>query len=505
MTKRDLKADKFADVILITGGLACALTFVYLVYSYPLTGRKHFNSLVGVSLYLGFPVMVAALSFAALWLRSSYKINLALSILSISVAVYAAEFLLGVSMSTRSGAEVTLWGMGRFSAEQKEEISALAKRAGRDFDFRTRAGVVRELRQQGISAVPSFIPLELLKRQADGTFRSELHAGGAEILPVSGISNSVTVLCNETGRYAMYDSDEHGFHNPKGLWASGQVAIAALGDSFTAGACVPSNKHFVALIRNHYPATLNLGMLGQGPLIQLAALKEYLPFVKPQVVLWAFFEGNDLGDLQTESKSPLLRNYLKENFTQSLFHRQPEIDQILTAYVEQALKTELAKQNERKETLARQNERKGTLASLKMLAEIIKLSHVRHMLRVVYWRPVQPSPNGEDGTDRTAPVDLYRAILVEAKASVRSWGGTLYFIYLPSRDMYVNKKDDQRESMLAMVRDLNIPVIDIDASFQKQRDPLSLFPFRRFGHYNEEGNRVVAEAVLSSVAAKKSQ
>src|SRR5262245_7427037 len=60
MTRHDLKAAKFADVVLFTGGLACALTFVYLVYSYTLTGRKYFTSLVGMSLYLGFPVAVAA-------------------------------------------------------------------------------------------------------------------------------------------------------------------------------------------------------------------------------------------------------------------------------------------------------------------------------------------------------------------------------------------------------------------------------------------------------------
>ena len=505
MTRHDLKAAKFADVVLFTGGLACALTFVYLVYSYTLTGRKYFTSLVGMSLYLGFPVAVAALLFTALQLRSSHKINLALSILSISASVYAADLLLGVSMSTRAGAEVTLWGIGRFSVEQKRDIVALAKRSGRDFDFRNRAEVVRDLRKQGIYAVPSLIPMDLLERQDDGMFSSKLTAGGAEILLVSGISNKVTVMCNETGQYTVYDSDEHGFHNPKGIWESGQVAIAALGDSFTSGACVPSNKNFVALIRNHYPATLNLGMLGQGPLIQLAALKEYLPFVKPQIVLWFFFEGNDFGDLQTESKSPLLRNYLKENLTQSLFHRQPEMDQLLTAYVEQALKIELAKQNTSKEALARQNASKGTLASLKMLEDIIKLSHLRQMLGVVYGRNTLQSQNRKDGEYRKAQLDLYRTILVEAKESISAWGGALYFIYLPSRDKYANKKDDQRESILAMVRDINLPVIDIYSSFQKQRDPLSLFPFRRFGHYNEEGNQVVAEAVLRSVAAKKSQ
>src|SRR4030095_17214981 len=113
-------------------------------------------------------------------------------------------------------------------------------------------------------------------------FKSDITIDGAEVLPLNGISNRVTVLCNETGKYAIYDSDARGFHNPKGIWESSRMSIAALGDSFAIGACAPSDENFVALIRARYPNTLNLGMLGEGPLIMLAALKEYLPPVKPK-------------------------------------------------------------------------------------------------------------------------------------------------------------------------------------------------------------------------------
>jgi len=37
---------------------------------------------------------------------------------------------------------------------------------------------------------------------------------------------------------------------------------------------------------------------------------------------------------------------------------------------------------------------------------------------------------------------------------------------------------------LGLVRALQIPMIDIEPAFRLQGDPLSLFPFRRFGHYN---------------------
>ena len=43
---------------------------------------------------------------------------------------------------------------------------------------------------------------------------------------------------------------------------------------------------------------------------------------------------------------------------------------------------------------------------------------------------------------------------------------------------------------------LTIPVIDVEPAFQAHDDPLSLFPFRRFGHYNEQGNQIVADTIL---------
>ncbi len=48
--------------------------------------------------------------------------------------------------------------------------------------------------------------------------------------------------------------------------------------------------------------------------------------VKPRIVLWFYYEGNDLIDLQRERRSPLLRNYLTDGFTQSALSRQADLD-----------------------------------------------------------------------------------------------------------------------------------------------------------------------------------
>ena len=112
-------------------------------------------------------------------------------------------------------------------------------------------------------------------------------------------------------------------------------------------------------------------------------------------------------------------------------------------------------------------------------------------------------------TDETAvagdDMKLFQRVLSQAKMTVSEWGGTAYFIYLPERDRYVDRRianldDKNREEVMRIARSAGFFVIDINDVFQSQADPLNLFPFRRLLHYNEQGHRVVAEAVLESIA-----
>ena len=51
-----------------------------------------------------------------------------------------------------------------------------------------------------------------------------------------------------------------------------------------------------------------------------------------------------------------------------------------------------------------------------------------------------------------------------------------------------------------MVESLNIPLIDIHKKlFEKHNDPLSLFPFRKHGHYNELGYQLVSETIFNQI------
>ena len=80
---------------------------------------------------------------------------------------------------------------------------------------------------------------------------------------------------------------------------------------------------------------------------------------------------------------------------------------------------------------------------------------------------------------------------------VTAWDSKMYFVYLPPYSRYsTGNEHKNRDFVMQTVTELDIPIIDIYSKvFDPHPDPLSLFPFRKFGHYNAEGYRLVAEAI----------
>jgi hypothetical protein len=212
--------------------------------------------------------------------------------------------------------------------------------------------------------------------------------------------------------------------------------------------------------------------------------------VKPKVVLWFYFE-NDLTDLDVEKRNPILMAYLQTGFTQGLVHVQKEIDQALTEFIKK----------EETEYLARRqvSQEQGLQRTIGQLIGVMQLGALRQRLGIVYGRQT-----GEAATDFEPPLPdtaLFQTILADAQGTVGAWGGKLYFVFLPEWERYgqPGTAHRHRDPVLKITRDLHIPLIDLHPVFEATGDPLSLFPFRRFGHYNERGNQLVAETVLTSI------
>lgn len=477
---------RLATVVFVAGAVCCLLVAGYFFYYYGWTQQRCFTSALGPFISYGLPLGLAALLVAALWFRPAHQLNLALVLVSTGLAVFLVEFAFLLTQPSS------------WEEQRNQRRQQAARASGMDYDTRTLLQVVLDFRQQGIEAVPGVAPIMVLKRQQNGHVRSDLTLNGTEFLPLGGIANKPTVLCNEAGTYVVYDSDERGFHNPHGSWAMDRVDIVALGDSFTQGMCVPSEKNFVALIRQRWPRTLNLGNQGDAPLTMLATLKEYAQPLRPRVVLWFYFE-NDLLDLRGEKHSALLVRYLEDGFSQGLLARQTEIDHTLAAYVE-------GEMEKRRDRLAELDDpAHDTFKRLLSLPfQTIKLGTIRTRLGLVSGEMCAGGTIQDPRAATPAELDLFRTILAKARATVEAWGGRLYFVFLPAWEHYGDPRlySPNRERVLAVVQELGLPLIDLHPVFQAHPDPLSLFPFRIEGHYTEEGHRLVAEEVLRTLESQ---
>ena len=95
--------------------------------------------------------------------------------------------------------------------------------------------------------------------------------------------------------------------------------------------------------------------------------------------------------------------------------------------------------------------------------------------------------------------------MVEAKNFVNSWDGRLYFVYLPDKERYPNKKINdknylKRSQIIELINNLNIPLIDIhEEFFVKQADPIGFFADRVYGHYSSDGYNAISKIILNKI------
>lgn len=289
------------------------------------------------------------------------------------------------------------------------------------------------------------------------------------ILPLSGISNSMTIYCNENGYYSIDLIDRYGFNNPNTEWDKKEIEYLLVGDSYTHGACVNRPNDIGSVLRSiSNKSVLNLGQPGNGPLMQYATLREYLSS-NVKKVIWVYYEGNDLKDLEYEKKKNILVNYLKDlNFTQNLKSKQNEINNLAVNLIKEKVKKRESGISEKKE---------------KFKFKLLKFIQIINTRQIIL-----PEP---------APPPELKKILQLTKELIEKNNLKLYFVYLPKYSRYKLTYDNTNYNIIKdIVIELNIPFIDIHGEvFKKEQNPLKLFPFEMFGHYNVKGYKKVAETI----------
>jgi membrane protein implicated in regulation of membrane protease activity len=356
-----------------------------------------------------------------------------------------------------------------------------------NYDRRSKIEVITDFRKQGIDAYPVMRAKTLLLPNGPSGLSSVL--GTDDFLPLASLPNRRVVSCNENGQWLTYDSDRHGFNNPDDVWTGDAPPIVLLGDSFTHGSCVDPKDNIAGQLRNNAGKTLSLGVSGFGPLSMLAALVEYAEPLRPQYVFWLFFEGNDLtDDLPFERQAPILTSYLERpDFRQNLINRSPELELRLKTYLDAQLGEAMARFDNPHE---------------KML-DFLQLFHLRERFGLGLL-----SIGLADPQDLEEQVGYLRRVLRKGDDITKGWGGHLILVYLPESARYfaAAQNGDLRrrihEAVLTSVGNLDIPVIDMAAEFQKDGNPARFFVYPG-SHYNEAGYGRTAKAIEDYLQATK--
>ena len=399
--------------------------------------------------YYFLSIATILLSIVTFFLNTKIKEYILITFISLVIPLYLFEGYLTIK--------------DQFSKERAYE-----KQTGKKWDKRKKFEVYEDLKKTNDKTVVAVTPENFIF-----TVQS--------IFPLSGISNSQTINCNENGYYSIYQSDRYGFNNPNAEWDKIEIEYSLVGDSFANGACVNTPNDISSILRTlSNKSVLNLAQIGSGPIIEYATLREYLnPKVKK--VLWIYYEGNDLWNFTNEKKNSTLTKYLEDlNFTQNLKLKQNEIDNLAKKKINE-IKVEFKK------------EENNTLHNIIIF---LRLDKIRTLLnnslpknQQQYFINQQLSKN---------EIREIKQIFKLSKELVKKNNSKLYFVYLPEYSRYKINYDNKNYKLIKnIVNELKIPFIDIHKEvFEKEKNPLKLFPFEKSGHYNVEGYKKVTEIIL---------
>ena len=386
------------------------------------------------------------------------------SILTFFIKKYILDYLYIILVSTLISLYLVESYFYFFKKENvaQVKINGYKKITGKDYDTRTKKQVYNDLKGDG--AVVAVWPYLFLREYS-------IKLTPNKIFPLSGISNKKTINCNERGYYAIYNSDRFGFNNPDNEWDKQNIQYLLIGDSYLHGACVDRPHDITSVLRTiSKKSALNLGYGGNGPLMELATLREFYK-KNSKNVIWIYYERNDLSDLDSELNEEILKNYMQyENFSQNLKSRQPEIDNITQSLMELEFKKEYI--------------------------DFFKLKKTRSI-----FLSFKNANNQFKPKKKIAKYKEFEKILRIAKDYSIKNGSNFFFVYLPEHERYITRYDNEKYNRVKdIIKKLDINFIDIhEEVFKKEKDPLDLFPFRQKGHYTIEGYKKVATKIFDVI------
>lgn len=231
---------------------------------------------------------------------------------------------------------------------------------------------------------------------------------------------------------------------------------------------------------------LNLGMSGNGPIRNLAVLREYGGTKKFKKILYFHYGGNDWEDLLIEKKNLILKRYVDDiNFKQNLLSKTKILDEI-----------KISLYNEKKKFFILENKKLNKSINKKKentIIKILKLRKIRSLIKNTNYFNLSnfKKPDVKDKK-------LFVSILTEINKTAELMDSDLYFVYIPDRQKYFSFDYNhfERKNTLSIVDELNIKYIDLYAEKQKLNINVNEIIS---GHYNERGYNLITKIILDKI------
>ncbi len=195
------------------------------------------------------------------------------------------------------------------------------------------------------------------------------------------------------------------------------------------------------------------------------------------------------------SKETFLIKYL-DDFNQNLIDRNDEVKEFLTDYENLAyvafkkeFETEYNKLDVNVEQKIKESKKREKTEMIKDFFELQKLKTFF-------------LTSSTFGHDNTIDKKLFTRILRKFKSETTQWNGKFIIVYLPEWNRFNQKSFTHffhKKKIESIIKSLNIPYIDMVQEFEKEENPLNLFPFGLFGHYTVDGYRLVAKSIFKNI------
>ena len=363
----------------------------------------------------------------------------------------------------------------------KETRLNIAKKLGLEYDLRSKSQAFYEIRQNNPNLSPSYYFNSAFINYK--TFQEAILSN--KPIPFRGPINKQTLSCAEDLNYRLINNDKFGFKNPNNIYEQ-IIEVIIVGDSNAEGLCYDETSDIAANLRNKKYNTANFGITGAGPLTSLGVFKEYVKKFKPSYVVYIYSEQNDIRDLLWEKNNPLLKNYLKQNYSQNLFDRQDEIKSFLSDISEDIYKIIDATKflNEKK-----------NIVVIELLKDFLELTSLRNFVKNTFHLV-----HDEDFDEK-----LFFSIINIMNEETNSWEGKFIFVYTPSWARYFTKFTklhryfNKKDLILDNLEKNNIITIDLTTFFDQENDLKQYFPLGYAGHYNKTGYKIISNILVDKI------